>query len=108
MDDHAIVIEQHPARSRSAFDAERSKRMEFQLLLDLIGNCFHLPLIVGSSNDKIIGEKRNGTRVQQQDIRAFFVGNQIQNQASERNRFQVYASTVNLIAILTPILMHVK
>ena len=77
MNDDAVVIQQDPARVRLSFDAEWQNGILLQLLLDVVGDCFHLPFVVGGGDDEIIGEERNGTRVQQQNIRALFVGNQI-------------------------------
>ncbi len=60
--------------------------------LNLIRDRFHLSVTLRARNHKIIGEGRNGVGVQQQNIRAFFVFDEIHNEPREVNWFQRVAS----------------
>ncbi len=47
--------------------------MSFQLLLDFVGDGFQLAFAFATGDDKVIGDKRNRARVEQKNVRAFFI-----------------------------------
>ncbi len=90
--DHAVVIEENPARVRRAFGAERRNVMLFETLAQIIGDCFHLPFIIARRNNQIIGDDCQRSRIEQDNVFALFVGNRIDDIVSQRARFQRIAS----------------
>lgn len=88
MHQHSVVIHQDPAGLGRPLDSEREDGFFLQLLLNFVRYRFHLPFVVRRRNDEIIGDERDWARIEQQNIRALFFGNQIQNDAREFVRFQ--------------------
>lgn len=62
--------------------------MNFQLLLDLVGDGFELALAFATGDDKVISDKRNRARVEQENVRAFLIRNNVNDQARQFARFQ--------------------
>ncbi len=62
--------------------------MSLQLLLDFVGDGFQLAFAFATGDDKIISDKRDRARVEQKNVRAFLVRNNVDDQARQFARFQ--------------------
>lgn len=92
VNDHASVIEQYPAGSGCPLDAQWAHRLHFELFLNFIRDRFQLPLALRRPDHEIIGDERYGACVEHENIFAFFVGDNVNDNSREVAWFQSLSS----------------
>ncbi len=77
MHNHIAVVHENPPRRRIPFDVQGPESVLFHPLEYLVHDGLDLTLTISAADDKVIGQQGNGAYVQQNNIKALFVGDGI-------------------------------
>jgi hypothetical protein len=85
--DHVAVVEQDPTRVGRTLGVERlAVELLEQLVAEVLQDGRRLALAAGGADDEVVGDERDATDVQQEDVAGLFVRGQVDNAAGQTKR----------------------